>query len=293
MAQEIQGVHKVVVLGTFRSGRNHNPALTKLGRCRVDLNLAGRAVYVTGGSRGVGRAIVEQLLAEGAVVATCSRNSNVLTDAFAGTPKDCLYLGSCDVENREAVHTDINRAAQHFGRLDAVVTNAGTGTMGGVLDTPPNEFEAQFSIKFHSVMNVINAAHPHLIRSDAPAVVVINGITAHAPDPDMAAVSTARAAVASLVNLLALRLASDRIRVNAVNLGAIMTDRQRQRHAALGGNENFEQWSVRESDRRSIPLERMGRPGEVAPMVAMLLSPLSSYITGASVDVSGGLGVRP
>lgn len=259
----------------------------------MDLGLTGRVAYVTGGSRGVGRAVVELLLAEGAVVATCARGSRALADAFAGVSTDRLLLGSCNVEDREAVRTDIDRAVRHFGRLDAVVTNAGAGTVGGVLQTAMDEFDAQFSIKLHSVMHVIDAARPYLVGADDPAVVVVNGVTAHAPDPDMAAVSTARAAVASLVHLLAHRFATDGIRVNAVNLGAIVTDRQRQRHAASGAIEDFDKWCVREADRRAIPLGRMGRPDEVAPAIALLVSPLSSYITGASLDVSGGLGARP
>lgn len=259
----------------------------------MDLGLTGRVAYVTGGSRGVGRAVVKLLLAEGAAVATSARGSITLADTFPGVSTDRLLLGTCDVEDRKAIHADIARAVRHFGRLDAVVANAGAGTVGGVLQTTTEEFDAQFSIKVHSVMHVIDAAHPYLVDADDPAVVIVNGVTAHAPDPDMAAVSTARAAVASLVHLLAYRFAADGIRVNAVNLGAIATDRQRQRHAASGAIEDFEEWCVREANRRLIPLGRMGRPEEVAPAVALLISPLSSYITGASLDVSGGLGVRP
>lgn len=259
----------------------------------MDLGLAGRAVYVTGGSRGVGRAVVERLLAEGATVATCARDDAALAGVFAATPSDRLLLGRCDVGDRDAVHADVDRAVRHFGRLDAVVANAGAGTVGGVLETALDEFDAQFSIKVHGVLHLIHAARPHLARSDAPAVVVINGVTAHAPDEGMAAVSAARAAVANLVHLLAHRLATDGIRVNAVNLGAIATDRQRDRHAASGSAADFEQWCAQEAERRAIPLRRMGQPGEVAPVVTLLVSPLSGYITGTSVDVSGGLGARP
>jgi NAD(P)-dependent dehydrogenase (short-subunit alcohol dehydrogenase family) len=181
---------------------------------------------------------------------------------------------------------------RHFGRLDAVVANAGEGTVGGVLETTSDEFDAQFSVKVHSVLHVVQAARPHLVQCDAPAVVVITGITAHAPDSDRAAVSTARAAVGNLVHLLARQLVVDGIRVNAVNLGAIATDPQRRQHEASGSEQDFEQWCAQEAARRKIPLGRMGRADEVAPTVALLVSSLSSYITGASVDVSGGPGAR-
>ncbi len=80
--------------------------------------------------------------------------------------------------------------------------------------------------------------------------------------------------------------------VNAVNVGAVLTDRQRQRHAAEAAEKAFEGWCLEEAARRDIPLGRMGLPDEVAPVVALLLSPLAAYITGSAVDVAGGLGAR-
>jgi NAD(P)-dependent dehydrogenase (short-subunit alcohol dehydrogenase family) len=259
----------------------------------MDLGLSGRVVYVTGGSRGVGRAVVEQLLAEGTRVAACARDRAAFADVFQGTSEKQLLVGACDVRDRLAVRADVARAVEHFGRLDAVVASAGAGAVGGVLETAPEDFAEQIVVKIQSLLNVIDAARSHLVESDAPAVVVINGITAHVPDIEMAAVSAARAALATLVYMLACQLASDGVRVNAVNLGAIVTDRQRQRHKVSGSEQDFDQWCAVEVDRRGIPLNRMGRVEEVAPAIALLVSPLSSYITGASLDVSGGLGIRP
>jgi NAD(P)-dependent dehydrogenase (short-subunit alcohol dehydrogenase family) len=259
----------------------------------VDLDLTDRVVYVSGGSRGVGRAVVERLLTEGAMVATCARDASALQSSFPGAPGGRLLIGACDVRDRQAVHADIARAANHFGRLDSVVANAGAGTAGSFLNMTTDELDAQISVKVHSLMHIVEAARHHLVKSTGPAIVVVNGVTAHAPESDLAAVGIARAAVANAVYLLARELAAEGVRVNAVNLGAIVTDRQRQRHVDSRSGEEFEEWCLREAQRRAIPLKRMGRPEEVAPVVAFLLSPLSSYITGASVDVSGGLGVRP
>ena len=123
-------------------------------------------------------------------------------------------------------------------------------------------------------------------------MVIINGVTGRAPEPDLAPVGVARAAVLNLALSLAVELADRQIRVNIVNLGPIVTDRQRARHAESGSPLTFENWCAEEAARRRIPLGRLGQPHEVAPAVAFLLSPLSGYVTAATVDVAGGLGAR-
>lgn len=258
----------------------------------MDLGLEGSVIFVTGGSAGIGRSIVDRLLREGATVATCARHRERLQAAYADADPGRVLLEACDVTDPVALRATIERAAARFGRLDGVVANAGAGTVGDVLSVAPAVFDQQFAIKTHPVLTLISAALPHLRRSPHPSVVVMNGVTAHAPDLEMAAVSAARAALAALVVMLARRLSGDRVRVNAVNLGAVVTDRQRARHAAEAAAQVFDEWCRHEAARRGIPLGRMGRPEEVAPMVALLLSPLAAYITGAAVDVAGGLGAR-
>jgi NAD(P)-dependent dehydrogenase (short-subunit alcohol dehydrogenase family) len=261
----------------------------------MDLAIAGRGYVVTGGSRGVGRAIVAALLAEGALVATCARDADALERAWSGVPqtgRTRLLVRGCDVLDNDRLAALVGEAAGVFGRLDGVVANAGAGVAGGALDTTAAAWDAQFAIKVHGVRNLLVPAAPHLAASDAGAAVIINGVTGHAPEPDMAAVGAARAAVGNLAQALARELAPQRVRVNVVNLGAIATDRQRRRHAASGSTADFQTWCADEAARRGIPLQRLGEPGEVAPAVTFLLSPLASYITGATIDVGGGLGAR-
>jgi NAD(P)-dependent dehydrogenase (short-subunit alcohol dehydrogenase family) len=254
----------------------------------VDLGLAGRAYVVTGGSRGIGRAVVATLLAEGAHVATCARDATALRDTWADT--DRLLIRAGDVRGHEAMRVFVAEAAAEFGRLDGVVTNAGTGATGGVLDTSPKVWRDQYDIKLAGVLNVVEPSVEHLAVSDSGAVVLVNGVTAHTPEPDMAAVSAARAAVGAVATMLATTLGLRGIRVNTVNLGAIRTDRQLDRYEASGSDLDYDEWCAREALRRGIPAGRFGLPEEVAPVVAMLLSPLSSYVLGATVDVAGGLG---
>ncbi len=193
------------------------------------------------------------------------------------------------MSDQESVRAFIWRIKGTFGRLDGVVANAGQGVSGRVLDTTVQDFLSQYEIKISGILHVIHAALPQLRESDSSRIVIINSVTSGTPDPSMAAVSAARAAVPQVAKMLAQDLAADQICVNLINLGAIETDRQYYRYQSSGLSLSYDEWVELETKRRGILLGRFGKPEEVAPQVLLLLSPLSSYITGSSIDIAGGM----
>jgi NAD(P)-dependent dehydrogenase (short-subunit alcohol dehydrogenase family) len=259
----------------------------------VDLGLTGRAYFVTGGSRGIGRAVVALLLDEGASVATCARGAAGLDELAAAlhpSHRERLITHPADVCDPGAVRAAVATAERRLGRLDGLVVNAGAGSTGGVLETPYERWVDQYEVKVGAALHTVAAAVDLLKGSDSARIVIVNGITARAPEPAMAAVSAARAALLNLSRSLAVELAPDSILVNAVNVGVISTDRQRARHAASTPDVPYEEWCAAEARRRGILLGRLGEPEEVAPVIALLLSPAASYLTGTSIDVAGGGG---
>ncbi|NGN91171.1 SDR family oxidoreductase [Nocardioides sp. KC13] len=256
----------------------------------MDLHLADRTVLVTGGSSGVGLATVATLLEEGANVITCARRPDVLEKALAdlGAPADRVLAMSCDVRDAGQVRAVVEAGAARFGGIDGLVNNAGQSRMLGLDQATVDDFRDELDLKFGGVLNVTGAALPHLRASDAAAIVTINAVLARQPEPRLVTTSAARAGLLNLTKSMASEYAPD-IRVNSVCLGLIDTGQWRRRFEA---DENGTLYEAFESDLaadRGISLGRFGRAEEVAAMVVTLLSPRASYVTGAALDVCGGV----
>ena len=168
---------------------------------------------------------------------------------------------------------------------------AGRGRHGTLLDLTPSDLEAEVSAKLESLLNVVRPAVSHLIET-AGRVVGLTAPTAWRPDPAMGAISVGRAALDTAMSSLAQELASTGVRVNAVGVGLIDTPRQRSRHAEKDAGIRYQDWIGEQARLRSVPLGRAGTAAEVAAAICWLLSPVSSYTTGAVLDVTGGLRSR-
>jgi len=256
----------------------------------VDLGLESRVVAVTGGSSGIGLATVESLLGEGAWVATCARDARRLREAVSHLDPDRLLAVPADVVDAVATSAFIEAALERFGRLDALVNNAGHGTPGRLDELVDADWRHELDGKVLGILSPTRAAIRYLERSDAARIVNISAVSAREPDPGMLAVSAARAAGSNLSRGLAAELIARGILVYTVAVGVVATGRTRERHERTAPDQPYAEWVVEEAARRGVPLGRLGRPEEVAAAVTFLASPLASYTAGATLTVAGGLG---
>jgi 3-oxoacyl-[acyl-carrier protein] reductase len=257
----------------------------------MDLGLAGRRAIVTGGSKGLGKAIAAELLAEGAAVFICSRNAAELDETAALLREQAapVYAMTCDVTDPDQVAAFVAAAAQRMGGVDILVNNAGGARPGQFGTLTDADWQADIEVKLFSQIRCIRATLPELRRSATPRVININALYGHYPDPSFLASSVNRASCLSLSKALAIELGGEGILVNSVNIGFVETPQwqniHRRRAPEMPAEEFFGQLAKDE-----VPLGRFGVPDEVAGLVAFLASDRASYIAGASIDVGGGMG---
>ncbi|WP_216894936.1 SDR family oxidoreductase [Nocardia alni] len=256
----------------------------------MDLHLNGRTYVVTGGSSGVGLATVGLLLSEGARVITCARDLSRLRSAVEALPgAERVHAQSCDVRDPAAVASLIASGTERFGGIDGLVNNAGRSRMATRAEATLDDWHDELDLKFASVLNTVDAALPWLRRSDTAAIVNINAVLARQPEIRLVTTSAARAGLLNLTKSLSLELAPENIRVNTVSLGLVDTGQWRRRYEESGTAQSFAEWEAQIAADRGVGLGRFGRADEVAAMVVTLLSPRSSYVTGADLDVCGGV----
>src|SRR5689334_11012012 len=252
----------------------------------MDLQLTGKTAIVTGSTRGLGFASARALLDEGCNVTICARNEDGIARAVEELRRlpgvsERLMAVQADVSTEKGVADIIMRTVEAFGGIDILVNNVGLARGSTITDTSDAEWREAFDQTLFPAIRASRMAVPHMRRRGGGAIVMSASIWGRESGGRMT-YNAVKAAEISLAKAMAQQLAGDNIRVNSVAPGSIRFP---------GGS-----WDRRVQDdpdgmaefvRRELPFGRFGRPEEVGAVVAFLVSPRASWISGASVPVDG------
>jgi NAD(P)-dependent dehydrogenase (short-subunit alcohol dehydrogenase family) len=242
----------------------------------IDLN--GKVAIVTGGTRGIGAAIVRRLLAAGWKVATCGRNQPTASPEEEGRQADFI---ACDIRDPAQARALVEQVVAKHGRLDALVNNAGGSPQADASTASPRFSEAIVALNLMAPLHMAQAAYPHL-KASRGSIVNIASVSSIRPSPGTAIYGAAKAGLLSLTRSLAQEWAPE-VRVNAIVVGLIETENAEMTYGSQAAQARIA---------ASLPLGRLGRGADVAEAVAFLASPAADYISGAELAVHGG-GERP
>lgn len=259
----------------------------------MNLELHDATVVVTGGSSGIGLAAVRVFLEEGCKVAFCARDADrlhsVAGELSAEFGCERVMASAASVLDAAAMTAFAGDVHGRLGPAAVLVNNAGRGRVSTFADTDDDAWREELELKFFSQIHPLRAFEPQLRGHDRAAVVAVSSLLAYQPEPHMVCTSAARSGVQNLLKSLACELAPA-IRVNSVVLGVIASGQWERRYRArTDPDESRSEWYARQARMRHIPLARFGEPSEVANAIVFLASPAAAYITGAQLEVSGGV----
>ena len=251
---------------------------------------ATRSALVTGGSRGIGRAIATALAEAGCDVLLVARNQATLAEAsqsIAAASGRQIHTCAADLATPEGAVQAAAQALALFPTLDVLVNNAGATTRGTLFDVTDADWTDGFALKFHGAARLTRALWPSLQAAQG-SVLNIAGVTGRTPTADFIVGSAVNAAVMSLTKSLAEQGAADGVRMNCINPGLIKTDRTQRRLNAIMQRDNLTQEEAEQTLAREWGVTRLGQPAEIAALAVFLTVGKGTYCQGALIDADGG-----
>ena len=256
----------------------------------MEVRMDGRNAVITGGSAGLGKAMAREFVASGANVAIVARRQDVLDQAKseiekAGSGK--IIAISADIRQADECTRAFNEAVQAFGQVDILINNAGTSRRGSFMDITDEVWQEDFDLKVFSAIRFARLAIPGMRERNWGRIINVLNSGAKTPPAEGAPTAVSRAAGMAIMKVLANENAKYNVMVNSLHVGKIRSEQWEKRHEKDERGLTLDQWYDEEG--KSQPMGRLGTPEEFAAIACLLCSDRGSYITGAAINVDGGL----
>jgi len=255
----------------------------------VDLGLAGKVAFITGGSKGIGLATALHLAKEGAQIAICARNEEHLRRAAEKIKQETganVLTVRADVTIEKDCADAVAVVVAKFGQLNIVVNNAGISSAKPFEQVDTELWQQDLDLKLFGAIHCSKYAIPHMRQAGGGAIVNVTASIAKTPPASSLPTTVSRAAGMALTKAMSKDLGPDNIRVNTVCIGLIRSDQIEKMWQQSDSEMTWAQYA-RKKD-HNIPLGRIGNTDEAAKVITFLVSDGASYVTGTSVNVDGG-----
>jgi NAD(P)-dependent dehydrogenase (short-subunit alcohol dehydrogenase family) len=246
----------------------------------MDLGLKDRVAFLTGATNEIGRAVCLDLVKEGAKVAFSDINvekGEAMATEISGAGGEGIFLKT-DVRNYNEVKESVTKAKDHFGRVDIMVYMAGVGSLKRFVETRPDDWKNTVDVLLYGMLNTTHAVLPFMIENGYGKIVSVMGDSSRIGESGLSLVASPRAGQGALVKSVAKEVGRYNITLNCVSVGVVDTA-----HYPAGHIDKY-----REKIVKNYPVGRLGTAEDVAPMILLLCSDLSNWITGQIISVNGG-----